>query len=181
MTDGAGTTAFVFRADRLCRIFNNYQMMLGSQFHHRIHVGHLTIEMNGDDGTRAAGDLGCNFRAIQVVGRGINIYKNGRSSHPSDSSGRGKKSIGGSNDLIPRPDIFRHQANQQSIAARRDANRVRAGRIFRDGCFAGHNFRSQNKMLRRHHLSDCGFNFFLDGGVLRLKIEQRNLHTSLPP
>src|SRR6185437_5166358 len=61
MTDGSGTSAFVFRTDRLCRIFDHNQMMLGGQFHHHVHVGHLSVKMDGNNYPSLAGYLGCNF------------------------------------------------------------------------------------------------------------------------
>ena len=50
MANRAGAPAPVLGANRLGGVFDDDQPVFLSDLHHRIHVGHLAVEMHGNDG-----------------------------------------------------------------------------------------------------------------------------------
>ena len=72
----------------------------------------------------------------------------------------------------PGADVLRHQARQQRVAARGDADGVRAARIAAMAFSHCVNLRAEDEVLRLDHFRDRRVDLGLDGRVLRFKIEQ---------
>ena len=118
---------------------------------------------------------------IKVVAGRINIDEN-RGGTKTRNCGDGcEERIRSGDDLIPWTDILGHETGQQGVAARGNADRMRAGRVCGNGLFAVVHLRAQDEMLGLEYFCDGRINFGLDGRILRLKVEQRNIHTSVPP
>src|SRR6266849_10347962 len=77
-------------------------------------------------------------------------------------------------------DVLSHQASQQSVRAGRNSDGVRTPAVLRDRLFTLFHLRPQDELLRLHHFCNRRLHLGLDRCVLRLKIEQRNMHTWLP-
>ena len=117
MSDRASAPAFALGTNGLRGILNDHETVFLGDRYNGIHIRHLAVEMNGNDCARLAGDLRLDLRCIEVVSHRINVHENRRCTQAADSSDRRKKSIRGSDHLVAGPDVFSHQASQQSVAA----------------------------------------------------------------
>ena len=122
--------------------------------------------------------LGRDLRHVHVVGRRIDVDEHRSRSQAGNRASRGKERVRRRDHLIAGTDVLGHQAGQQSIATRRNADRVRAAASRRAMAFShcstfGPRMKCWDSMTSAIAASTSA----LMAGVLRLKIEQRNLHT----
>ena len=105
---------------------------------------------------------------------GVNIGKYG---HGADIAYRfrgGKKTVGGHDDFIARPDVGRLQGQFQRRGPGADSDRVfGAGKAGKFG-FEFLDVFSTHKVPGIQHPADGVQYFFFDGVVLRLEIDKRN-------
>src|SRR6202045_2268553 len=81
VSDAADRTAFILCSVRLRGIFDNNQPMSTRDFHDRIHVGGLAIQMHREDRLRAGADRRLDCRWIQRERTWIDIHQNGTRSN----------------------------------------------------------------------------------------------------
>ena len=81
-------------------------------------------------------------------------------------------------DFVARANAFNHESDQQGVRARGDADGVCAGTVAILGqlFLAGLHLGPEDEVLRLHDLGDGLVNFGFDASILRLEIQQRNLH-----
>ena len=106
--DGAGSPAFVFGANRLRRVFDDHQVMFPSDSHNRIHLRHLAVQMNWNDGASLPTHFRNELIWIQVVSKRINVHKHRRGSNTSNRSGSCKKRVRSGDHFIAWTDILCH-------------------------------------------------------------------------
>src|SRR6266567_7203296 len=109
---GAGSTAFVFGPNRLRRVFDDHKAMLPSDSHNFIHLRHLAVQMNWNDGPSLASYFRRDLIWVQVVSDRINVNKHRRGSQADGCAHGGKERVRRRDDFIACADILSHQACQ---------------------------------------------------------------------
>jgi len=94
--------------------------------------------------------------------------------------GGGEKGVGRRDDFVAVADAGGHQAHEQRVGSRCDADAMGALRITGDGLFAFLDLRAEMKYCDSNTSGDCRVNFRLDGFILGLEIEQWNIHGAYP-
>src|SRR5258708_26387405 len=65
--DGAGSSSFILGANGLRGVFNDHQTVFPSDGHDCVHLCHLAVQMNWDDGASLASHFRCDLMGVQVV------------------------------------------------------------------------------------------------------------------
>ena len=103
--------------------------MFGRDFHYRIHVGHLTVEMDRHDRPSFLGDRSLDLRRVNIEGIRLDIHQYRLRAGSADGSSSREERERGSNYLIAAADAKRNQAAKQSIGTAGYANRLGAATI----------------------------------------------------
>ena len=122
------------------------------------------------------GDLRLDLRDVEVVGAGSMSTNTGVAPRRAIAPAVAKNVYGVVMTSSPGPmsSAIRH-ASSASLPDDTPIA-VRAAAVPRDRLLALLHLRAEDEVLRLHHLGDRRVDLGLDGRVLRLKIEQRNIH-----
>jgi len=164
----ARAPAAVLRADRLCRIFQQDQTLGLAEFQQRIHVGHLTIQVNRQHHFRPRRNHGRNLIDAQVVSERIDIDKNRPGAEARDRTGSRKEAEGSGDDLVTGADIECHQRQQQSVGTGSTTDRVARLAISSDFAFQGGDLGPHDEVLRLENTIDGLAHVVAYRGILRL-------------
>ena len=119
------------------------------------------------------------FRRVHRQRGGLDVHENRARSDVTDRRNGGDEGKGNGDDLIARSDACRQQRQVKRAGAGIDRDgMLRAaigGELFFERC---HLF-SQDVLRGSKHVQDGGIDFRLDGGILRLQIEERDHATRL--
>ena len=124
-------------------------------------------------------DEGRDGRRGEIEAHRVHIAEDRPRAGASDRSRRGEEGERAGDDLVARPDLERHQGQQQRIGAGRDADPVLALAIGRDARLQLLDRRAQDEVLARADLLNDRLDLGRQGQVLRLEVEQRDLHGRL--
>ena len=73
----ARPTAFVFGADRLRGIFDNHEGADRSQVQQRIHICHLSEQMDGENHARPRREGSLHVAGVEIIGVGVYVHEDG--------------------------------------------------------------------------------------------------------
>src|SRR5262249_29616903 len=152
--NGSSSSPLMPSTNRLGSILDNNQTVSPSHTHHRRHICHLNVKMNGYNRASAGSNFRLDERRIDVVCDWIDIHKYRLGTYPGDRAGRGEKGVWGRDDFVSRPDAFRHEADQKGIGSRRNTHRKTAFTVGSYGNLTLMNFRPAATLLGIHHLFD---------------------------
>src|SRR5438105_2212875 len=92
--------SLVFGADGLRSVLDNKQVVTIGHLHNCVHLGNLSIEMNGDNGARSFGDGAFDFRRIDIERERVYVYKDILPTKSRDRSGGREESVRRGYDLV---------------------------------------------------------------------------------
>jgi hypothetical protein len=122
--DRTDSPAFVHGAMGLGRIFHNLQTVLRSDFQNGIHVGRLPVKVNRKDGLRPGGNFFFYFRHIDVVGSGVDVYKDYFGPGHGHGFGGGDETVRHRDHLVPCSDPQGLQREKKRIGSVAHADTV---------------------------------------------------------
>ena len=154
-----------------CAVFDDEEIVLFGERHHRIHVRRLTEEMHGDDGLRFRRDLGRGLLRINVEANRAGIHKHRSGSHAGDAAGSGKKGERGHQHFIARTNAKRHECKQDGICAGRAADAMLALDHRGDFFFQRITLRPHDELARAQHTGEGGGEFSFEREVLGVDVE----------
>ena len=141
-----------------------------------IHVRDLSEQVNGDDGARARRDGLFQEVGVHRVARGVDIDEHRSRPGVGDRLGGGHERAGDGDDLVPRADPQRQQAEPEGIGAVADADGVRraaeGGELLlelRDKGAAG-------ERSRVHDFGDRAQELLAQRRVMGAKVQEGDLH-----
>src|SRR5262245_55878327 len=161
-------------ADGLRRILDHNQPMPRSKCHDARHVGRLSIKMDRND------RLHCSIKPLFGVGkvdiRALLLYvaEDGRCSDIKHRPGRGDKSIGWDQHLIPWTDAGDNQGKMQSRGTGVDADRMCDTEIVGGGLLKLCDERAEGERTILEQTVDIGQGLALDLPPLSREIGERN-------
>ena len=162
------------RADGLRRVFDHRQTVDGGDPRDGFHVGALSEQVRHHDGLGARPDRFGHRRRVHIEPAGLHVAKDGPCAQARNGAGGGEKRERDGENLVARSDLQRHERQQKGVRTRGATHGVRTSHIIPDRPLEGVDLRTQNKPLRGHDTVDGRADFSGDGGVLRLKIQQRD-------
>ena len=83
--------SFIGCGDGLGSVFDDIEIMPGGNLHDGVHVAHLAIEVDRNDGLGARTDRCFDLRGIEVVGSAIDVDEDRHSSHARNTACGGKE------------------------------------------------------------------------------------------
>ena len=113
-------------ANRLGGVFDHHKLVFLRDPHYGVHIGHLAVKVDRDDGARVRGYLRLDLRRVEVVTGRVDVHEDRLGADARNRARGGKKGVGRGDHLVARANPLRHQANQQRIRSRRDPNPVSA-------------------------------------------------------
>ena len=143
--------AGILRAERLRRVLDDRDPMLGGDGADFVHLAALAEEVNGDNGLYLLPSMGFQTLA-QRVGRevergGLNIGKENPGAEARNAACSGEERVGSGDDSVSRPDAQGHEDRQFGIGARGDADGVSGTGIFANFAFEGFNLGAEDELL----------------------------------
>jgi hypothetical protein len=149
-------------------------MVLGRQGHDGVHVGHLSKEMDRDDGFRFSRDEGGGVNGIDIETDWADVAKNWSGSDPGDAASGGKEGKGGNQNFISRAYVQRHEGEEDRICAGGDAEI--AGAAGERGAFLleGRDVRSHDELATAEDPLEGGFQFAGERVVLGVDVQEGN-------
>ena len=173
-----GASSFVFGAVGLGCIFDHDEAPPLGDRQNRVHVSHLPIEVDGNDGFGALRDRGLDLRHIHRERTLIDIDEHCRGSCVLDRRDRRHESKGHGDYFVARTDSGCEQRKVQCAGAAVHSDALLGLTICSELRLERAYFRSQGELTAVKHALDGGVDFVLDADVLRLQIYKRD-HRSL--
>ncbi len=156
MADGARLATVLLRAEALGRVLDEFQPMLFREGLKRRVVGHLTKEVDSDDGSGARRDGLLDLGGIDIISDRIDVGKDRRGPHQSDGLGRADPGEGCSDDFVAGADPEPAQGHFQGHGAAGDRDAVeglgRAAEKFSESSLQFVDFRTIDEAAVRHDL-----------------------------
>ena len=157
-------------------VFDDNQSMPPRYFHNRIHVGRLTIEVNGQDRLGAWRNCRFNRSGIHRERARINIYQHRSRSGVDDCGDASYKCEWYRDDFVARTDSGREQREMQSACSGVQGNALRSAAVGCKFLFESRHFRAEHKLATVQHARNRGINLRLDALILCFQVEIRNLN-----
>ena len=154
------------RAMRLGGVLDDLQAMLRGDRHDGVHVGHATVQVDGDNGLGARRDRALDGRRVDVPGERIGIDQHWRRAGVADGRDRGDEGHGGRDHLVARADAKREQREVQRGGAGIQRHGFLGMGVGGEGFLEGIDLRAGNIGAARQRLEHCGVEFRLDAGIL---------------
>ena len=124
MAHTASPPALVLRTDRLGGVLDDDEPRCLGHPHHGVHVGHLAIEVHGNDCAGPVRHVRGNPGCVEIERHRIDIDKHRSRPDAGNRTGRRKKGVGSRDHLVARTNVFGHQASEQGVGARRNSDGV---------------------------------------------------------
>ncbi|EGE59473.1 hypothetical protein RHECNPAF_2190075 [Rhizobium etli CNPAF512] len=172
--EAAGARAFVLRAVRLaCVLDNRYSVVVGNR-PDRVHVSHLPVEMDGNDGLGAGCNLSLELSRIHRQRHRLDIDENRPCACIADRRyGRDEGKRHG-NDFIAGADAGREKRQMQGAGPGVDCDRMFDVAIVREFLLEAGDLLAQYVLPRSQDAEHCGVDFALDGIILCLEVQERD-------
>ncbi len=185
----------ILGADRLRCILDDAQPVAPRDVQQRQHVGDLTVQMHGherfDTAARVAVDERVSAPLAVLLDEGLHggwgeieadriDVAEGRTRPGARDGPRGREERKRRGDhFIARPNLQRHERQQQRIRAGRDADAVATLAVGGDGGLQLFDRGAEDEPLAGADLVDDGLDLSFERLVLGLQIKQRHLHRRL--
>src|SRR5262249_17068928 len=117
------TDALVTRTLRLCRVFDDPQIVTIGNFPDLLHVARLTVEVHRDDGLRTPRDSCFNFCFIDIAGVTLNVDEDWPCADIANGFRTRNDTISSRHDLVAPTARERLQSHPNAGSAARDASR----------------------------------------------------------
>ena len=144
--DGSGAAAPVFSAVRLGGVLDDDQVMPRGDLHDRVHIGHLAVQVHGQDGSGARGDPRLDLADVHQIGARIDIDEDRRRADHDDRFGSGEEGVRNRDDLIARTDPGRPQGQMQRVRPVGDGDAVSDVAVRGELVFEGQRVRPQKEV-----------------------------------
>ena len=169
--DGPQLPAAIRRAHGLRGVLDDEQVVLAREREHLVHRGGLAEEMHRDDGLRARRDAPRGVRHIEVEGERVSVYEHWLRAHARHTPRRREEGVARTQHLVARPDVCRHQCQQDRIGAGGDADGVlRAGELG-DGFLELRDFFAKDELSVAQHALEGDLEFGFQREILRVEVK----------
>jgi len=171
MAERSSGLALELCADGLGCVLDHNQVVPQRDIHDAVHIGHLPIQVHGDDGLRLFSDSCFDQGRVDVVSGRIDVGEDRRRAEPVDATGRRKEAVRRRDDLVAGPDAGCHQRDEQRIGARGHADAERCSRVARHFMFQRLDLRSADEVLAVAYAIHRRAYFFTNRRILRLQVQ----------
>ena len=152
--------------------------MPAGNFQNPVHVGRLSVQVDGYDrpGPRSDGSL--QQARIQRVRSRVDIHEHRGGARIMDRGYRGHEGERRGDDLMAWPDARGQQRQVQSAGPRVHSDRLTPTRTGGELLFEGRHFLAQNELAALQNVRDGPIDFRLDAVVLRLQVQIGDHHAT---
>src|SRR5256714_1400142 len=117
------------------------------------------------------------FVRVNRVRVGVAVNEDGRRARGRDGLGCGEEGVGGDDYFVARPDAAGRQRELYGRRAVRDADALARADVTGERALERLDLATEDEGRRVEHAPDSLINFGFDGPVLRLEINEGNVHT----
>src|SRR5262249_2840285 len=175
----AGATPFVLSAMSLACIFDYHQSSLSRDFHNRIHVGALSIQVNRNDCLGPVRKRSLDFRCIHRERLRLNVDEHAARAGIVNCRRGGYEREGHSDHFIARANAGSKQRQVQGAGPRVDAYCVLRPAMAGEFLLERRHFLAQSELRRFQDMPNRGGHFLFDTRILSLEIYEWNRRTAL--